>query len=213
MSMLKEERKALRDEFERTYGIHLLEDDELLPIIQFICDASKLADLNTTELKKLVEEMKGNSEVAFGQYSHDYKNLIEVSRQLLAATANESKSIFNSTRRDLEALPKMVNDFKGAVNQLKIPTHVTLKRISFEENTMSFLWKFFTVSILAVTVSIIAAIIWVHQTNEENIRVKTRCNIEQHEWLLKYYDHMKHDAPGASQKFINGNPIPSNKIN
>lgn len=213
MSMLKEERKALRDEFERIYGIHLREDDELLPIIQFITEASKLADLNTIELRKLVEEMKASSETAFGQYSNDYKYFLEASRQLLASSGNESRLILNSAKKDLEVLPKMVNDFRTAVNQLKIPTHVTIKRISFEENTMSFLWKFFTASLFIVILSLGGSMMWAHQINEENLRIKREYNPEQHDWLLKYYNQMKLDAPGASQKFIKQNPIPNNKIN
>jgi hypothetical protein len=208
MSMLREERKALRDDFERIYGIHLREDDELLPIIQFITEASKLADLNIAELKKLLEEMRVSSENAFGQYSNDYKNVLEASRQLLASSAIESRSILNSAKKDIEVLPKMVNDFRTAVNQLKIPTHVTIKRISFEENTMSFLWKFFTASLFVVILSVGGSMMWVHQINEENLRIKREYNTEQHDWLRKYYNQMKLDAPNSSQKFINQNPIP-----
>jgi hypothetical protein len=213
MSMLREERKALRDEFERIYGIHLREDDEILPIIQFITEASKLAGLNTAELKKLFEEIKVSSEVVFGQYSNDYKTFLEASRQLLTASANESKLILSSAKKDLEGLPKMVNDFRTAVNQLKIPTHITVKRISFEEATMSFLWKFFSASLTIVVLALAGAMFWAHLVNEEKVRIQREYKIEQYDWLVKYYNQMKHDAPGASQKFINNNPLPNNKIN
>jgi len=135
--MLKEERKALRDELERVYGIHLREDDELLPIIQFITEASKLADLNVAELKRLLEEMKSSSEAAFGQYANDYKQFHKASRELYAAALNESRAILVKTRQDLEGLPGIFLGFRQSIERLKIPTQITVKRISFEENTCS----------------------------------------------------------------------------
>ena len=212
MSMLKEERKALRDELERVYGIHLREDDELLPIIQFITEASKLTEINVGELKRLLEEMKASSETAFGKYSSDYTQFLKNSRELYAESLNASRAILVKTKQDLEGLPGIFLGFRQSIEQLKIPTHITVKRISFEENTMSFLWKFFVASVATVSVTIVVAALWISMVNDELHRLRRDHDIQQQQWLQKFYDKMKEENPEAAERFIMNNPIP-NKTN
>lgn len=209
MGMLKEERKELRDEFERLYGIHLRDDDELLPIIQFITEASKLADLNTTESKKLLEEMKTASEKMIADHSIEFKNLLSKSGQMLSASASESKALISSAKKDLDGLPKMVTDFKDAITALKIPHHVTVKRISFDGATMSFLWKYFTLSIVVVVLTLFATGWWAYDINKEMIDLKNKYKPQDYEWLYQYYNYMKSEAPNLTQKFIEAHPIPT----
>lgn len=212
MSMLKEERKALRDELERIYGIHLREDDELLPILQFITEASKLTDLNVSELKALLEQMKASSEAAFGKYTHDYGQFLKASRELYASALNQSREILVKTRQDLEGLPGIFLGFRQSIEQLKIPTHITVKRISFEENTMSFLWKFFVASVAVVSVTIVVAALWISMVNDELHQLRRDHDIQQQQWLQKFYNKMKEENPEATERFIMNNPIP-NKTN
>jgi flagellar hook-basal body complex protein FliE len=209
MSMLKEERKELRDEIERTYGIHLREDDELLPIIQFITEASKLADLNTSESKRLLEEMKSASEKMIADQTVEFKNLLTRSSQMLSTSASESKEMINATKKGLDGLPKMVKDFKDAIQALKIPEQVTVKRISFDSGTMSFLWKYFIMSLGVIVLTLSASVWWAYNVNKQMAYVRTKYQPQRHEWLLRYYDHMKKEAPNVTQKFIDENPMPA----
>lgn len=206
--MIKEERKELRDEMERVYGIYLREDDELLPIIHFITEASKLAELNTSESKKLLEKMKTSSDEMIAAHSTEFKNLLVNSGQMLSKATSESKEMIITTKKSLEGLPKMVQDFKNTIASLKIPEQIIIKRISFDESTMSFLWKYFTLSVFIIILTISISAFWIYNTNKEMAELKDKYKTESYEWLLKYYNKMKKVAPEVTKKFKEENPIP-----
>ena len=198
MSMLKEERKALRDELERLYGIHLREDDEFLPIIHFISNASKLADAKTTELNKILEEMKGSSRTLFSKHESDYSQFLSASKQILVHSLNESKQILGNAKKDIEGLPKMVSEFRNSINHLKIPTQITVQKIAFENGTMNFLWKYFTISVAITIVTTGILAFWIVNLNNDNASLKS-----ERDQLLEYYKHMKRIAPKETEAFYN----------
>jgi hypothetical protein len=190
MSMLKEERKELRDEFERLYGIHLREDDELLPIIQFITEASKLAQLSNDESKKILEDMKSAQAKIFEQIIQNYKVIIE------------------NTRKDISGFPLLISDLKKSISGIpKIPEEVKINQVrTFETRTISFLWKYFLVSSVAILIALSLAVYsW-----SEREKMIERYQPSQLKWLYGYYEHMEKEAPTISKKFINKNPIPKN---
>jgi hypothetical protein len=207
--MLKEERKALRDNMERIYGIHLREDDELLPIIHFITEAATRSDLSNAEAKKLIDEIRKSTNEVFGNYARDYNRYLQASLELIQVAANESKQILSVARKDIQLLPKIVSEFRASINALKIPTHVTVKKISFDSGTMSFLWKYFMISSVVVILSIATSILWVLNANDQLRQIKNLHKADEYDWLLNYQDYMMKNAPDISQQFIDANPRPN----
>ncbi len=207
MSMLiKEEKKALRDELERTYGIRIHDDDELLPILHYITDASKLASLHLEESRNILTEMKTASSKMIEDHTSRFQILLNDSGQMLNRTAVQSKEMIVSTKKELEGFPKIVKDFNTAITSLKIPQQVTIKKISFENSTMSFLWKYFTISALVIAINVPFSFWWISQVSKES----ERANFQTKEWLMLYFDKMKIEAPNATNKFIEQHPIPFN---
>jgi hypothetical protein len=201
MAMLKEERKALRDELERVYGIHLREDDEFLPVIHFIHEASKLADLNNAESKKILEEMKTTSGKVYSDSLEQLKTMyLQASKNLLAINEN--------ARKELTGLPQLVADLKKSVASVpRIPEEVRINQVrTFETNTMSFLWRYFVVSFICVLAAVAAAgYLWT-----ENKQIKEDFRPAQNKWLIKYYHYMEENAPNTHKKFILENQMPDN---
>lgn len=202
MAMLKEERKLLRDELERVYGIHVREDDELLPIIHFIQESSKLAASNTTESKNMLGEMKSSYEKILSESLEQFKTMYsQAGKNLMAINEN--------TRKDLAGLPQLVADLKKSVASLpKIPEEVRINQVrTFESKTVSFLWGYFVVSFICISIAVaLAGYYWT-----ENRQIKNTYRPEQRSWLLKYYNYMKETAPSSHSSFIQKNDsIPKN---
>jgi len=58
MSWIRSERLEFINEYERKYGVRLLENDEMLPIIHFIFDAGKSTDSRLSETKQLIAKLE-----------------------------------------------------------------------------------------------------------------------------------------------------------
>ena len=205
-ALLKEEKKALRDELERTYGIRLKEDDELLPVLHYITDASKLASRHVEESKTILEEMRTASDKMIEEHSGKFKILLNESAQMLNRAALQSKEMITATKKELEGFPKVVKEFNSSIGSLRIPQQITLKTISFDNSTMSFLWKYFTISALVIAISVPFSFWWISQVTKES----TKANLETNEWFMLYFDKMKVEAPNATEKFIQEHPMPTN---
>lgn len=204
MSMLREERKQLRDEMERVYGINLREDDELLPVIQFITEASKLADLTSSELKQTLAQIKEATDKLIADNNQEFKKLLHESDRILTAAAVDARTIVRDTQSGIDGLPKIVAEFKEAVSKLNIPKQIVIKQVSFEEGTMSFLWKYFTVSVMVVVISFVGSMWWVQRVSN-----KSNENSTNAEWLQKFYLEMREQAPMKTYEFTQKNPVPT----
>ena len=203
--LIKEERRALCVMLERTYGIRIKEDDELLPILHYINDSAKLASRNMEESKSILNDMKSGSGKMIDEHHAKFKSLFNSSAQMLNQAATQSKEMILLTRRELAFFPKVVGDFKKVIESLNIPKQITIKEISFEDSTMLFLWRYFTISLLAFALIIIFSFLWFSKEN----KVIKKAEWETKLWTQLYYERMKFEAPEATKKFIKEYPLPA----
>jgi hypothetical protein len=71
---------------------------------------------------------------------------------------------------------------------------------------MSFLWRYFVVSVLVIGAALaFSALMW-----KENEKIRADYLPNQSKWLSQYFNYMKDNAPNTHQKFVEENPIPKN---
>lgn len=199
MAMLKEEQKALRDEFERTYGIRIRQDDELLPILHFIKKASEDTRQSSDRSKVLIEEFTNTAAGLFSESAQKFGEMYLKAGERLS-------TIHENSRKDLGSLPHLVLDLKKSISAIPhIPEEFKVNHVqSFDKKTLAFLWKYFSVSVFCIAISVGLAFYFWYQNRE----IVSQYKPGQHKWLINYYNHMKGNASKVSKEFIDQNPIP-----
>jgi hypothetical protein len=148
--------------------------------------------------------MKTASNKMIEDHTAKFQILLSESGQMLNRTAVQSKEMILSTKKELDGFPKIVKEFNTAIASLKIPQQISIKKISFESATMSFLWKYFTISALVIATTVPFSFWWISQVSNES----NNTNLETIEWMRLYFDKMKAEAPNATEKFIQEHPMP-----
>ncbi len=204
MAMLKEEQKALRDHIERTYGIRLREDDEMLPVLHFIHEEANKVLAVHDEIKKQVEQANSLSEEMKIAAQKIFMESSEKFKELYIQAGKNFQIVQEKTRSDLSSIPQLVADLKKAVAAVPvIPSEIkTIQERRFETGTQKFLWGYFMISVLIIAISIASAFYY----REETQRVIKETKAEKVEWLTRFYIQMRIEAPNATQKFIEKNP-------